>query len=83
MSLALLGILAMVLVGAVLVAIGISLMTNFRGSSTWWKESVAEFRGVPPETVFGGLSEKSMRLVVGGAFVVAGSITFGLAVVHV
>ena len=69
MSLALLGILAMVLVGALLIAIGISLITNFRGSTAWWRESVSEFRAVPPDSVFGGLSERSMRLLVGGGFV--------------
>lgn len=83
MSLDLVGVLVMVLVGALLMAIGISLMTNFRGSSTWWKESVAEFRGVPPESVFGEFSEKSMQLVVGGAAVVIGSIFFIVAIVRI
>jgi hypothetical protein len=83
MSLALVGVLVMVLVGALLMAIGISLMTNFRGSSAWWKESVAEFRGVPPESVFGEFSERSMRLAVGGAAVAIGCIFFIVATVHI
>jgi hypothetical protein len=83
MSLASLGVLVMVLVGALLMAIGISLMTNFRGSTKWWVESVAESRGAPPERVFGGFSERSMRLVVGGAAVVIGSIFFVTAIIHV
>lgn len=83
MSLAVAGVLAMVLVGALIAAIGLSLMTDFRGSATWWRESVAEFRGIPPDSVFGGIPEKTMRLVVGGAFVAAGTLTFAIAAAHI
>jgi hypothetical protein len=83
MGLALLGDLVIALVGALLMAIGISLMTNFHGSSTCWRESVADLRGVPVESVFGGYSEKSMRLAVGGATVVVGSIFFIPAIINV
>jgi len=83
MSLASWGVLVMVLVGALLMAIGISLMTNFRGSTEWWIESVAESRGVAPERGFGGFSERSMRLAVGGAAVVIGSIFFVTAIIQV
>jgi hypothetical protein len=82
MSLGMISNLVLILVGALLAGIGLSLMTDFRGSVTWWRESVARSRGVAPDAVFGGIPEKTIRLVVGGGSVAVGAVTLVIAAAH-
>jgi hypothetical protein len=82
-GLAQVGDLALILVGVFLAAIGASLMANFRGSTTWWFENASRLLGVPRGQASGSFSERTLSLIVGGAFVLAGIIVGSPAAIHI
>ncbi len=82
MTLAMLGALALILVGVLLTGIGIALISNFRDTSTWWKGSAPEYRSILQGNLLAGSTERAAQLIVGGGFLLFGIATIVIASFH-
>ena len=83
MSLAMLGALALILIGVLFAGIGIALIANFRDASTWWKGSAPDYRSILPGHLLAGWTERSAQLLIGGGFLLLGIATIVLASIQV